>query len=183
MVLTPPPPLDRLRLAEVSDVKRIAVVATAGFYHSPVFRYARPFFGRYPHDALADYGRGYQQAIRDPKTAVLVIEDKYKQDEVLDAYDALSIAYPPLQKQLPPAKLESRSLIVGVVSLRLQSERFGKFQPEGEFSVEKLLWMLLRRSDADVSYEYPRDRRDKDSVAEKFLDNCLKDPEERYKLR
>ncbi len=145
MVLVPLQPLGRLRLAKLSDVPRIAVVAAAGFWHSPVFQYERPGFNRYPFDTLASYGREYQQAILDPETAVLVIEDEYRKDEVSLAYDALSIVYPTLHEQLPPEEWASSSLIVGVGSLRLQpqSARYGTFQPEGEISVDMLLWILV----------------------------------------
>ncbi len=144
MILTPPPPLGRLRLAKLSDVPRIAVVAAAGFWHSPVFQYERPRFNRYPYDTLASYRREYQQAILDPKTAVLVIEDEYRKDEVSHAYDALSIVYPTLHEQLPPEEWESSTLIVGVGSLRLQPQgaRYGAFQPEGESNVDGILCML-----------------------------------------
>jgi hypothetical protein len=42
------PPLGSLRLANISDVPRIAVVATAGFYYSPVFEWERPSHRDYP---------------------------------------------------------------------------------------------------------------------------------------
>jgi len=129
------------------DAKEVwySVVAAAGFWHSPFFQYERPGFNRYPRDTLASYGREYQQAILDPETAVLVIEDEYRKDEVSLAYDALSIVYPTLDEQLPPEELASSSLIVGVASLRLQpqSARYGAFQPEGEISVDVLLWILV----------------------------------------
>ncbi len=145
MSLAPPPPLGRLRLAKLSDVPRIAVVAAAGFCHSPVFKYERPHFNRYPYDTLASYRKEYHQAIIDPKTVVLVIEDDYKKDEVTRAYDALSIVYPSFHKGIPPEEWPSRKMIVGVGSLRLQphSARHGTFQPEGEISVDKTLWTLV----------------------------------------
>lgn len=145
MTLAPLPPLGHLRLAKLSDVPRIAIVAAAGFWNSPVFRYERPHFNRYPYDTLASYRREYQQAILDPKTAVLVIEDEYRKDEVRPVYDALSIVYPTLHEQLPREEWESSTLIVGVGSLRLQpqSARNGTFQPEGEISIDNILYMVV----------------------------------------
>ena len=127
------PPLGSLRPAKLSDVPRIAIVAAAGFWHSSVFSFERPRFNRYPRDTLASYRSLYQQAILDPDSAVLVVEDDFQEDEVKEVYDALSIVYPPLEKQLPPEKLESSSVIVGVGSLSLKSDRsrYGLFQPEG----------------------------------------------------
>lgn len=124
---------------------RIAVITAAGFWHSPVFQYERPGFNRYPFDTLASYGREYQQAILDPETTVLVIEDEYRKDEVSLTYNALSIIYPTLHEQLPPKEWVSSSLIVGIGSLRLQpqSARYRTFQPEGEISVDILLWILV----------------------------------------
>lgn len=140
-----PSPLGRHRHAKLSDMPRTAVVAAAGFRQSPVFEYQRPHFNRYPQDTLASYERQYQQAILDPKTAVIVIEDEYRKDEVSLVYDALSIIYPFLHEQLPPEQLASSSLIVGVGSLRLQPRSAGTFQPEGEISVDNTSCMLIHQ--------------------------------------
>ena len=133
MIPTQPPPLGSLRPAKLSDVPRIAIVAAAGFWHSSVFRFERPHFNRYPRDTLASYRSLYRQAILDPDSIVLVIEDNYNKDEVKKVYDALSIVYPALEKQLPPEKLESGSVIVGLGSLSLKADRsrYGLSQPDG----------------------------------------------------
>lgn len=141
MESTRPPDLGSNRLARLSDVPRMAIAAAAGFWHSPVFQYERPHSNRYPNDTLASYRRLYQQAILDPKSVVLVVEDGYRKDEVTNAYDALSIVYPPLQDQLPPEQMESDSVIVGVGSVSLQAakSRYGLVQPEGTFRAGSFL--------------------------------------------
>ncbi|KIW27984.1 uncharacterized protein PV07_07676 [Cladophialophora immunda] len=77
----PSPPLGSLRLANISDLPRIAVVATAGFYYSPVFGWERPCHRNFPQDTYRSYQSMFAEAIRDPEYIALVAEDKYEVDE------------------------------------------------------------------------------------------------------
>lgn len=66
-----------LRLATVSDIRRLSVVAAAGFYHSPFFAYQRPLFRTYPHDTVADYWHQAFETVTDPGQVLVVAEDEY----------------------------------------------------------------------------------------------------------
>lgn len=135
------PSLGSLRLAKLSDLSRISVVAAAGFYNSPVFQFERPLFNRYPRDTIANYRCEYQKAILDPEFAVLVAIAKYKNNEVESVYDALSVIYdevlgsecPGVQDQTYAEEKASAKVIVGIVSLSLKADRarHGEFLPEG----------------------------------------------------
>jgi hypothetical protein len=69
------PALGNPRLATIHDVPRIAVVATSGFYHSPVFAWERPYHHMYPEDTFKSYEKMFADIIRDPECAALVVED------------------------------------------------------------------------------------------------------------
>lgn len=135
------PSLGSLRLARLSDLPRIGVVAAAGFYSSPVFQFERPHFNRYPRDTIASYRSEYQEAILNPDVVVLVAVAKYKTDEVEKVYDALSViydealgsGYPRIEDQTPGEEKASTKVIVGVASLSLKADkaRHGEFLPKG----------------------------------------------------
>jgi len=77
----PTPPLGELRLATISDVPRIAVVATSSFFYSPLSAWERRYHAQYPEDTLKDYARTFADFIRNPETIVLVAEDSYQPNE------------------------------------------------------------------------------------------------------
>ena len=139
--MNPSIPSDRLRPARLFDLPRIGVVAAAGFYSSPVFKFERPCFNRYPRDTIANYRSEYQKAILDPDVAVMVAVAQHKENEIDSVYDALCViydealgfVYPGLEDYTPTEEKTSAKAIVGVVSLSLKADRgrHGQFLPEG----------------------------------------------------
>lgn len=47
--------VDNIRLATLNDLSRIATVAAAGFFWSPVFQFQRPYYAEFPEDTLFSY--------------------------------------------------------------------------------------------------------------------------------
>jgi hypothetical protein len=150
------PAFGRLRLAKLSDLRRIGFVAAASFYHSTFFPYSRPFFADYPSDTAASYRAEYQEGILDPKKIVLVALEDPKDNEVDSVYDALKRIYP---EKIVPSDDDDGQVIVGVVSMSLEMDpkRHGKFQPEGRLVTcdrqwRELITTYLRRRPARTSY-------------------------------
>ena len=75
------PALGSLRLANISDVPRLALVATSGFYYSPVFAWQRPHHQKYPRDTYRSYQKIFADIIRDREYVALVVEDSYLENE------------------------------------------------------------------------------------------------------
>jgi hypothetical protein len=48
-------PFDNVRLATLTDLPRIAVVAAAGFFWSPTFHFQRPFHAQFSEDTVSSY--------------------------------------------------------------------------------------------------------------------------------
>lgn len=46
------PVLDAVRVANPDDLPRLALVAAAGFFHSPTFHYQRLHHAEYPDDTI-----------------------------------------------------------------------------------------------------------------------------------
>ncbi|KAF1977849.1 hypothetical protein BU23DRAFT_451407 [Bimuria novae-zelandiae CBS 107.79] len=107
------PFLDGIRLATVDDLSRIAIVAAAGFFHSPTFHYQRVHHAAYPEDTLLSYWTEYDQAMKDPMSVVLVAEDVLKENEGDDEYPALKNAatYRPMNSSI------GSKVVVGVASI------------------------------------------------------------------
>jgi hypothetical protein len=125
------PQLERVRLATLDDLPRMAIVAAAGFFHSPVFQYQRPHYDAYPEDTIASYLVEYEAAICDPNSVVLVAEDLQDPQELEKAYDALrdvTLSTCPLT----PGK----TVITGVSSIALPPGSYwsGRLQPLGTLS-------------------------------------------------
>ena len=127
-----PPFTGALRLARLADVPRIGVVAS--FFHSSWFGYERPYFNQYPQDTLSSYRNSFRNAILDPDSVVVVVEDTLDRAEASHVYDALAAVYPSFEEQIPKESLEKGNAIVSVASFSLlpNSPRHGQFQPEGE---------------------------------------------------
>ena len=121
------PVLGRLRKAEVSEAKRMALVATAAYFSSPVWQYQRPHYAEFPGDTLTSFENLLGREIRNPDRIVLVIDDAFENDEHEMVYDALKSIYPPMEN--------AKSVIVGVAILSLPkgSNRSGQFQPESKY--------------------------------------------------
>ena len=128
-----PPFKGALRLARLSDIPRIGVVAAASFYHSSWFHYERPYFEKYPRDTLSSYRNSFRNAILDSDSIVLVVEDNLNTTEASKVYEALAGVYPAFDEQIPKEMLEKGKAVVAVASFSLlpNSKRHGQFQPEG----------------------------------------------------
>jgi hypothetical protein len=115
--------LGSLRLATIRDVPRIAVVATAGFYYSPVFPWERRYHHQYPEDTFKSYEKMFADIIRDPEYVTLVVEDSFQSTE--NSRTGANITTDPDQ----PIPQPGESIIVGAASWKLQSgsARKGQF--------------------------------------------------------
>lgn len=166
-----------LRLAQLSDVPRIGVVAAAGFYHSPFFAYERPYYSQYPLDTLASYRKAFRSAILDPDSVVLVVEDTLNETEAASVYAALSGVYPSFEQQIPKHLLEQNKAVVAVACFSLvpNSNRRGQFQPDG-----KLPWdpfsqraVLTLAGDDAKAPDDPVSNRDKNNTASIIIEEVL----------
>ncbi|KAF3031959.1 hypothetical protein E8E12_003172 [Didymella heteroderae] len=161
------PPLGRLRLARVSDLDRIGFVGAAGFFGSPFFPYARPFYDEYPADTAAHYRKEYLDCILDERKIVLVALDEYKKDEADSVYDALKGIYP---HDWSSSNLdEDGKIIVGIISMSLEMipDRHGQFNPDG--------------LEASTLHNDPEHKeRDASRDALKIIEEAFKEPEKQY---
>lgn len=66
-----------IRHATLADVPRLALVATAGFYDAPQFRWERPYHHMYPYDTYLSYRNLFETCISDPDCLIYVVEDAY----------------------------------------------------------------------------------------------------------
>lgn len=122
------PPLGPLRLTGIHDVPRIAAVATAGFYYSPVFAWERRFHAEFPQDTFQSYEKMFADAITNPQYIVLVATDTYdptedsKTEAIIQPDAPGLIAHP------------GDTVIVGAATWKLQpgSHRIGQFTPPHE---------------------------------------------------
>lgn len=118
------PSLYTVRLATLQDVPRMGFVAVAGFRHTQIFEFERPYYEEHPQDALDSVSQLFRDAILDANTVVLVAEDEYDDDE---------------KNHVPRARPEKpgQRVIVGIGSWRYEpgSARMGQFQnPTGKKS-------------------------------------------------
>ncbi|KAF2808901.1 uncharacterized protein BDZ99DRAFT_463759 [Mytilinidion resinicola] len=120
------PQLDKVRLATLDDLPRIAIVAAAGFFYSPVFQYQRPHYEAYPEDTIASYFFEYEAAMHDPNAVVLVAEDIQDPQELDKAYRAL---HDITLSTCPPTP--GKTVITGVSSITLTPGSIwsGRLQP------------------------------------------------------
>lgn len=143
-MLPPPSPQGpTLRLARLSDLPRISAVAAAGFFHSPIFQYQKPFFdaypvAAYPLDTIATERSKFREGILDPKRAVVVIEAALDTDEFVRVCRALRREYPALDDDHYPKSPAGKRGIVGVANFCFPDGhlRIGDFTPEGK----ALIW-------------------------------------------
>lgn len=128
------PNMGGLRLAKLSDLPRIGLVAAAGFFHSQVFLYERPDFAKYPRDTVASYRAEYQSLILSSNSIVLVAEDRHKVNEADAVYEALRKVYDDEEAGGAEEKASGDKVIIGVMSIELNpgSARYGQFLPEGK---------------------------------------------------
>lgn len=118
------PALGCLRVARPSDLLRIGVVATAGFWFSPLFRWERPYHKDYPADTILSYRTQFQNTVESNDFIVLVAEDEHQLDEnkKTEAIILSDDAW-----KAPPA---GAKVIVGVASIKLEpgSKRKGQYK-------------------------------------------------------
>lgn len=117
------PELGALRPARGSDIPRLGIVATAGFWYSPVFQWERPHHAQYPEDTLSSYQKLIAAYLQDPKYITLVAEDEFNPDE---AEKTSAVIAPYDEAKAPKA---GEKVIVGVACWRLEqgSKRVGQF--------------------------------------------------------
>ncbi|KAJ8129180.1 hypothetical protein O1611_g4452 [Lasiodiplodia mahajangana] len=117
------PPLGALRLATIQDVPRIAVVATSGFYYSPVFSWERPYHQEFPRDTFMSYEKMFADIIRSPDYVAVVVEDSFDPNEATKSGATID----------PDTRLPTHDagekVIVGVATWKFEpdSERRGQF--------------------------------------------------------
>jgi hypothetical protein len=128
-VLSKPRDPAEVRLALPEELTRIALVASAGFYFSPANKYERPKRDDYPEDTFYSYYYQLLNYLVSEKCILIVIDDEYKRSEDEDLYAALRAIYGGKEW----TKKEGR-LPVGFacLTLKVDSFRYGKFQPEGK---------------------------------------------------
>lgn len=83
---------------------------------------------------MSSYRDSFRNAVLDPDSIVLVVEDTLDQKESIHVYDALEAAYPPFDEQIPKDMLENGKAIVSAATFSLlpHSARHGQFQPQPE---------------------------------------------------
>lgn len=110
----PTPP--SIRLANAGDIARMADLSVLGFRDSEIFRYERPEYKTYPHDAVKSFANICRRQLSDPLAVVIVAEDWRVPDELSH--------FP--QRTDPPA---AERVVVGVASWNLPegSRRAGQF--------------------------------------------------------
>jgi hypothetical protein len=120
MYFPPAPPLGSLRIAGLHDVPRLATVATAGFYYSPVFAWERRYHADFPGDSIHSYEKMFADIITDPRYVAVVATDVFDPDEKSKSGATL----PP-----NPGYEPGDSAIVGVATWKLElgSARVGQF--------------------------------------------------------
>ena len=123
------PKIDGVRLARLDELDRIALVAAAGFFHSPVFHFQRPHYDAFPEDTVASYQAEYEAAMLDPNSIVLVAEQIPDENETNKVYKALQRLGPSKPQTSPDGKV-----IVGVTSISLppHSRRSGVVQSKSK---------------------------------------------------
>lgn len=114
--MLPPFPAN-VRLATPEDLPRLGLVATAGYYYSPIFSYRRPHFSDYPGDCVANYSAGYRGEFFNAGSAVFVVEDDLKPNEQDRVCDELKALWPKYERDDV-----GRKVIVAISSVAVPEE-------------------------------------------------------------
>jgi hypothetical protein len=127
-------PSGNLRLATITDVPRLASIATASLFYSPAFAWERKYHHQYPEDTIKSYLKVAADFIRDPKSILLVVEDAHQPDENTKTGATIP---PNVNGQIPQP---GESVIVGFVAWKLPpgSKYFGQFMDTEGLDVENL---------------------------------------------
>lgn len=129
-----------IREATLQDLPRIGLVAAAGFYHSPVFQFQRPYHGVYPWDTFVSYTQEYREAIISPNRKVFVLETKPSFPEQDFVYEALKHSV-----SLPEClQIQNTNVIVGVASMSWPPEESEERRPN-QLSRQKVTPQNLRQ--------------------------------------
>lgn len=98
-------------------------VGPAAFFSSPMFKFQRNHYQKFPSDTIASYSVQYEKALRDAACVVLVAEDVIDENESKHVYDALRGFF--------KSAVLKQGGIVGVCSIQLKSESAynHQFQP------------------------------------------------------
>jgi hypothetical protein len=117
----PFPALGSLRLATAVDIPRMAELSVLGFRDSEIFRFERPGYEQFPHDAVASFANLYRSQLLDPRVVIVVAEDWRRPDEASNS--------PPQDKNLDHTAGPAERVVVGVASWDLPdgSLRTGQF--------------------------------------------------------
>ena len=153
-----------MRLATIRDIPRIAEVATAGFYYSPVFQWERPNHSFFPTDTIESYQKEFATLIRDPEYIGIVIEDLWDPKE----NNKTNATVPDYNDQVHTTS----TVVVGVASWKLQpnSSRQGQFMDLDD-----------QRSDNPPSFERGHGR-DRNKLHGEMLDKRCNTAEEKLGL-
>jgi N-acetylglutamate synthase-like GNAT family acetyltransferase len=123
----PYPPLGKLRLATIHDIPRIAEVALAGFSHTPVFAWSKPYHHQYPGDTFKAFQYSFARDLCDPGYVIVVAEDGFKPSE----NEHINATIVPTQEIVKPKPGES--IIVGVALIKLSGNaRWHQFNCKGD---------------------------------------------------
>lgn len=128
-MMLPPLPLN-VRLATPADLPRLGIVAVAGYYNAEIFSFRRPHFSEYPGDTVDNYTAGYRGEFLNARSAVFVVEDELRLDEVDQVCDELKPLWPKYGKEDA-----GRKVIVAASSVAVPEEcEWAKARvDEGEF--------------------------------------------------
>ncbi|KAL2680347.1 hypothetical protein Neosp_007944 [[Neocosmospora] mangrovei] len=80
-IYPPSPPFHSLRLATAADIPRMAELSVLGFKDSEIFRFERPGYENFPHDAIASFANLYRSQLQDPRVVAIVAEEAPRPDD------------------------------------------------------------------------------------------------------
>ena len=134
---TPPFPKS-VRLAQISDIQRLGIIATASLFYSSWFHHKRPFYKEYTSDAVTSYAESFRKAILNPQLVVLVAEDTLKSDEIERVFPELKLMLQATRTPLDavPEGTTTYQVIVSaaILSLTTNSAFHGVFQPKEQYA-------------------------------------------------
>ena len=132
---TPPFPKS-VRLAHISDIQRLGIIATASLFYSSWFHHKRPFYKEYTSDAVTSYAESFRKAILNPQLIVLVVDDTLEGDEFKQVFPELKAMLQAMKIPLDatPENTTAHQVIVSaaILSLTAHSAFHGVFQPKDQ---------------------------------------------------
>ncbi|KAF2841661.1 hypothetical protein M501DRAFT_990146 [Patellaria atrata CBS 101060] len=132
----PMPDLGRLRVANLADVPRIALVAAAASRKDYYHEYMHPHMEVHPADHLAGWRQTITSRVQNPNYVVLVAEDQFDGEEASKVTPALRAVYPSKNEQFPTPVTQAGKVVVAFATLCLApgSPRYGQFNLDGNTS-------------------------------------------------